>query len=81
MIGLYTSESAVVLRTADAIQANMGLKEDRFKMSNASVYVKLEATIQVKPTLLAVPLFSDVKGNPSNNQAWYSFTESMIKGY
>lgn len=81
MIGLYTSESAVVLRTADAIQANMGLKEDGFKMSNASVYVKLEATIQVKPTLLAVPLFSDVKGNPSNNQAWYSFTESMIKGY
>lgn len=81
MIGLYTSESAVVLRTADAIQANMALKEDGYKMSNASVYVKLEATIQVKPTLLAVPLFSDVKGNPSNNQAWYSFTESMIKGY
>lgn len=81
LIGLYTSESAVVLRTADAIQANMALKNDGFKMSNASVYVKLDATVQVKPTLLALPLFSDVKGNPASNQAWYSFTESMIKGY
>ena len=80
-IGLYTSESAIVLRTADAIQANMGLKDNGFKMSNAAVYVKLEATIQVKPTVLAVPLFSDVKGNPANNQAWYSFTTRMIKGY
>ena len=34
-----------------------------------------------KPTLLPLPLFADVKDNPSNNQKWYTFDYKSIKGY
>lgn len=83
LIGLYTNEKGVVLRTADVIQMNMTKQPNRsdFKMSKASMYVELSATVQVKPTLLALPLFADVKGNPKDNTNWYTIEYKNIKGY
>lgn len=83
MIGLYTNEEGILLRTADVIQANMAKKtgDTAYRLSNSSVYVEIDATIQVKPTLLALPLFADVEGNPSSNQSWYTFEYNSIKGY
>lgn len=83
MIGLYTNEEGVLLRTADAIQANMrkATSNDDYRLANSAVYVELSATIQVKPTLLALPLFADVEKNPSTNQNWYTIEYKSIKGY
>lgn len=83
LIGLYTNEKGVILRTADAIQVNMAKQPNRsdFKMSKASMYVELSATVQVKPTLLALPLFADVQGNPKDNTNWYTIEYKNIKGY
>ena len=83
MIGLYTNEEAVLLRTADVIQTNMAKKtgESDYQLSKSSVYVELNATVQVKPTLLALPLFADVEGNPSTDTNWYTISYNDIKGY
>ena len=83
MIGLYTNEEGILLRTADVVQANMAKAtgNTEYRLSNSAVYVEINATIQVKPTLLALPLFADVEGNPSTNQKWYTFEYKSIKGY
>ena len=83
MIGLYTNEEGVLLRTGDVIQANMVKKtgDNDYRLSNSAVYVEISATIQVKPTLLALPLFVDVEANPSTNTNWYTIEYKSIKGY
>ena len=81
MIGLYANESGVLLRTADVIQANMQMKTPEFLMSNSAVYVEIETSVQVKPTLLAMPLFSDVEGNPVGDTNWYTINYKTIRGY
>lgn len=83
MIGLYTNESGILLRTADVIQVNMSKQTGNadYLLSNSAVYVDISATIQVKPTLLALPLFANVEKNPSKNEAWYTITYKSTKGY
>lgn len=83
MIGLYTNEEGVLLRTADAIQENMSLvtKKDDYLLSSSAVYVKIDATIRVKPTLMAVPLFKDAKGNPFADGKGYEIQYSDVRGY
>ena len=81
MIGLYTNEEGVVLRTADLIQKNMDKRQSGFLMSKAAVYVDLTATVQVKPTLLALPLFANVENNPSTNTGWYTINVHDVRGY
>lgn len=83
MVGLYTNEEGVLLRTADVIQSNMSKVEGdtQYRLSNSAVYVEISATIQAKPTLLALPLFADVEKNPVSNQNWYTFDYKSIKGY
>ena len=79
----YTNEEGVLLRTGDVIQANMRQDTERkdFKLSDSAVYVDLYAKVQVKPTLLALPLFADVEGNPSDNVNWYTVEYKSTKGY
>ncbi len=84
MIGLYTDEQGVLLRTADVIQANMAKKEvedDNYSLFNSSVYVDIQADVQVKPILLAMPLFADVENNPTSNTNWYTIRYKNVKGY
>lgn len=83
MVGLYTNEEGILLRTADVVQSNMAkvTGNTEYRLSNSAVYVEINATIQVKPTLLALPLFANVNGNPSTNQKWYTFEYKSIKGY
>lgn len=84
LIGLYTNESGVILRTADVIQVNMAQKLTKNKgylLSNSAVYVKIDTTIVVKPTLIGLPLFADVEHNPKNNTNWYTIKYSDVRGY
>jgi len=83
MIGLYINEEGVLLRTADVIQTNMYVRNggEGYLLSNAAAYVEISATIQVPPTLMALPLFAAVEGNPVNDQNWYTFDYSSVCGY
>ncbi len=84
LIGLYTNESGVILRTADVIQVNMAQKLTQNKgyvLSNSAVYVKIDAAIVVKPTLIGLPIFADVEHNPKDNTNWYTIKYSDIRGY
>ncbi len=83
MIGLYSDEEGVLLRTADTIRSNMILAtgDDKYDLKNSAVYVKATATVQVKPTLLALPLFADVENNPKDDTGWYTLTLEDVRGY
>lgn len=84
MIGLYANHEGIILRTADVIQANMAIQpgnSENYRLSNSAAYVELSATIQVKPTLLALPLFADTEENIMAQTNWYTIQYSNIKGY
>ena len=83
LIALYTSEEGVLLRTADVVQVNMAhvTGEEGYLLSESAVYVDISATVQVKPTLLALPLFADVEGNPTSESNWYTIEYEGIRGY
>lgn len=82
LIGLYTNEGKIILRTADVIQANMvHTGSTGFDLRNSAAYVQITAKIQVKPTLLALPIFADVESNPVDNSNWYTITYTGIAGY
>lgn len=84
LIGLYINEEKIILRTADVIQTNMAkciTNNGSYVLSSAAAYVRITAEIQVKPTLLALPIFASVKKNPIDNTNWYTVTYGGISGY
>jgi len=82
LIGLYANEEKIILRTADVIQANMvHVGNEGFQLENSLAYVKVNAEVQVKPTLLALPIFADVKSNAIDDSRWYTITYSGVAGY
>ncbi|MEG2428809.1 MAG: DUF5702 domain-containing protein, partial [Oscillospiraceae bacterium] len=83
IVGLIPNQDALLLRTADVIQVNIAKQTNKpdYLLSKSAVYVKINATVQVKPTFLALPLFSKVENNPKNNEAWYEFKYNGIRGY
>lgn len=84
IVGLITNEQSIILRTADVIQVNMAQKltDDKdYQLKLSATYVQINASLQVKPLMMALPLFSEVKNNPKDNTNWYSFEYSAIRGY
>ena len=83
MIGLYQNESAILLRTGDVIQANMRQKPENkdFQLSKSATYLDFYAKVQVKHTLLALPLFAQVEKNPVEESGWYTIEYEATKGY
>ena len=84
MIGLYTDEEGIILRTADVIQVNMAQKltdNKNYRLSNAAVYVKIDTTVMVKPILIGLPIFADIENNPKDKTNWYTINLSEIRGY
>ena len=83
LIGLTSNQESVLLRTADVIQLNMMHKknDNSYRLCEAVTYVKMDADIQVKPVLIALPLFSGLAKNTIDNTAWYSIKYSDKRGY
>ena len=81
MIGLYADEGGVLIRTADVIQSNMFLKDNNYRLDEAVAYVEVKATIEVKPTLLDLPLFNGIEANPFKDGMGYIFEYKDIRGY
>lgn len=83
-VGLYTNEEKILLRMGDVIQANMkhNSGDASYLLKNAAVYVNLDATIEVKPTFIALPLFSDIiEKDPTADKGWYTIKYKSIAGY
>ena len=55
--------------------------DNSYRMKNAAVYLELNATIQVKPTMLAMPLFAKLENNPVSDTNWYTIEYMTRKGY
>ena len=84
LIGIFVNEEKVLLRTADVIQVNMAkckTENDGYLLSNSAAYVNIDAKIQVKPTLLALPLFTGVEKNPTDGTNWYIIEYADVSGY
>lgn len=83
MINLFTGEEGVLLRMADVIQSNMAwtTRNSQYALDRSAVYVDLTAKIHISPTLLALPLFDDVEGNPFGDGSGYVITVRDTKGY
>ena len=84
LIGTFANEEKILLRTADVIQVNMAnciSGDENYLLSNSAAYVAIDADIQVKPTLLALPVFAKVEENPITKSYWYTIEYSGIAGY
>ena len=83
IIGLLSNPDGILLRTADVIQCNMQLtqSDESYRLRNSVAYVEVNATVQVKPLFLALPLFADVESNPKDDSNWYTIKYNGIKGY
>ena len=71
-------------RLAEVIQANMRKvigNGSNFSMKKAQLYFKLEATIQVKPLMITMPIFNDYDNNLSTTTEWCTYTVSTVRGY
>lgn len=87
LIATLANEEKVLLRTADVIQANMqhinnkaGIS-DVFLMEKANTYLKVEAKVQVKPLMLALPIVQETTKNKLSGVNWYTISYSATKGY
>lgn len=84
IIGTFANEEKVLLRTADVVQVNMAkcrTDNDGYLLSNSAAYVNINAKIQVKPTLIGLPLFSSLEKNPIDNTKWYTIDYEDVAGY
>lgn len=86
LIATLTNEEAVLLKTADVIQANMQHLKVKgaggeFLMSKANTYLTIEAEVQVKPFMLALGMVQETMKNQLTGVNWYTVDYTATKGY
>lgn len=91
LIGFFTSEEKILLRTADVIQMNMqyvrgditdgSAKADAFQLDKAHTYLTVNATMEVKPLMMTMPLAADTVKSQLDGTNWYTVRYSGTLGY
>ncbi len=83
IIGMYSGQQGILLRTADVIQANIShvTGNSSYRLSNSAIYVEVSATVLVKPILVGLPIFAEMTDNAATNTKWYTINYNAIKGY
>lgn len=76
-----SSEKSVLQRTGDVIQANMIERNSSFKLVNSICYYRIDATISVKPLMLAIPINASETNPFSDGTKLTDFKYSMTRGY
>lgn len=75
----------ILLRTGEVITANMRLatSDSTYSLSNANMYYSLEASIQVDPLLMTLPIVESITGaNAIDSELGYwKYNISTIRGY
>lgn len=77
-------EYGIYARTADVIQANMANKisgNAEFVMSKAIVYFQAQATVQVEPLMLNLPIVTNYGVEAPESGAWNTITYQGTIGY
>ena len=84
-MGFQTSSaSEMYLRVGDLMQANLRkyTGSEGYSLKNSQIYFKVNATIRVKPLMLALPFSKNgFSNNPSDKNEWCTFTISETRGY
>lgn len=91
MISLFKNEQEVINRIADVIQMNMekkegtisdtGLSDGAFLMKNASTHINIEATVEVKPLMMALPFMAETTTSQLSGTKWYTVKYKGTAGY
>lgn len=91
MISLFKNEQEVINRIADVIQMNMekkegtisdtGLSDGAFFMKNASTHINIEATVKVKPLMMALPFMAETTTSQLSGTKWYTVKYNGTAGY
>ena len=91
MISLFKNEHEVINRIADVIQMNMekkegtisdtGLSDGAFLMKNASTHINIEATVEVKPLMMALPFMAETTTSQLSGTKWYTVKYKGTAGY
>lgn len=91
MISLFKNEQEVINRIADVIQMNMekkegtisdtGLSDGAFLMENASTHINIEATVEVKPLMMALPFMAETTTSQLSGTKWYTVKYKGTAGY
>lgn len=78
-----SSASEMYRRVGDLIQVNMRkyTNVDTYMLKNARSYFELNATIRVKPLMLALPVSQGFSNNPKDKNDWCTFEIREIRGY
>ena len=76
---------AMLLRTGNVIEANMGLKKSGYDLSKARCYFKLHANVLVKPLMLSLPIVDTLEGVNTvefrEKTDWRQYIIDTIRGY
>lgn len=78
-----SSASEMYRRVGDLIQANMRkyTGKNTYMLKNAKSYFELNATIRVKPLMIALPISQGYSNNPKDKSDWCTFNIHEIRGY
>lgn len=78
-------EACMYARIGDVIQANMrhiiGSGGSSYRLVKSVVYFQFQATLRVKPLMLALPIANGYENNPKDSTDWCTFTYKIIRGY
>lgn len=90
-ISTMADDKGVLIRTADVIQLNIehinkkyattADDSSAFVMKNASTYLTMEATIEVKPLMMALPFMADTTKSKLTGTSWYTVKYKGTVGY
>lgn len=82
MVSLLGNYEGVMGRLSDVIETNMTkVTGESFSIAKAYVYIKLNATIEVKPLLMTLPFMSEITQANTSGKDFYTITYNGVGGY
>ncbi|ROR28700.1 hypothetical protein EDD66_104288 [Mobilisporobacter senegalensis] len=81
VIALLGNQEGVLLRISDVIEANMKMQNEEFTMKESYTYVKIDATLEVKPILMTLPFMAEETESNLPGSNWYTIKYNGMQGY
>ncbi|ROR28688.1 hypothetical protein EDD66_104276 [Mobilisporobacter senegalensis] len=80
-VTLLGNQEGVLLRISDVIEANMKTQNEEFTMKESYTYVKIDATLEVKPILMTLPFMAEETESNLPGSNWYTIKYNGMQGY
>ncbi|WP_170164303.1 DUF5702 domain-containing protein [Mobilisporobacter senegalensis] len=81
LIALLGNQEGVLLRISDVIEENMKMQNEEFTMKESYTYVKIGATLEVKPILMTLPFMAEETESNLPGSNWYTIKYNGMQGY